>query len=50
MLNWTLAGTHQREALATASVNVFLQKMYFSISETMPTGFLGTAAKMQVTS
>lgn len=34
-------GTHGREAMATASVNVFMQNMYFSISETMPTRFLG---------
>ena len=38
-----IGGTHAREATATASVNAFMQKMYFSISETMPTGFLGIA-------
>ena len=32
--------TSTKAALSTASVNVFLQKMYFSLSETMPEGLL----------
>ncbi|CAJ1424392.1 unnamed protein product, partial [Effrenium voratum] len=33
-------GTAARPALASESVSVFMQKMYYSISETMPTGIL----------
>ena len=33
-------GGRTRPANATASVDAFLQKMYYSISESMPTGFL----------
>lgn len=38
----TLKGqkSNTRAATATASVSVFMQKMYFSVSESMPTGFL----------
>lgn len=38
----TLKGqkSNTRPAVATASVNTFMQKMYYSVSETMPTGFL----------
>lgn len=35
MLN---CGPSTRPALSTASVNCFMQKMYYSLSETMPTG------------
>ena len=34
------AASSTRAALCTASVNVFMQKMYFSLSETMPEGWL----------
>ena len=34
-------GPQARPALATASVNNFLQKLYYSVSESMPTGILG---------
>ena len=38
----TLKGqkSNTRPAVATASVNTFMQKMYYSVSETMPTGLL----------
>ena len=34
-------GTGTRAATASASVSNFLQKMYYSVSESMPTGSLG---------
>ena len=34
-------GHGPRSSLATASVQLFMQKMYYSISESMPTGLLG---------
>ncbi|CAJ1361462.1 unnamed protein product, partial [Effrenium voratum] len=36
----SVSGTAARPALASESVSVFMQKMYYSISETMPTGIL----------
>ena len=39
-LIYVWAGTHARPALATSSVNIFMQKMYYSISESCPLGAL----------
>ena len=36
-----LKGQGTRAATASASVHTFMQRMYYSISESMPTGFLG---------
>ena len=35
------AGNGGRPAVATASINTFMRKVYYSISESMPTSFLG---------
>jgi len=43
---WKAPGTRATPAHAQASVNTFLQKMYYSISESMPTGRLGNLAKL----
>ena len=42
-----LSGGHgPRSSLASASVQLFMQKMYYSISESMPTGLLGQQQKV----
>lgn len=38
-------GPRTRAATASASVNTFMQKMYYSVSESMPTGFLVSSSE-----
>ncbi|CAJ1460779.1 unnamed protein product [Effrenium voratum] len=40
-------GHHSHSALASASVNAFMQRMYYSISETMPTGLVPNAMNLE---